>query len=127
MIRNYLAGAVITFAMMSGMAFAQGVSTETTTTRSVTSPLPPVSIAPIAPPQAVDQTQSQTTIDGSGREIYKSQSYKTGNGRTEASSSTVVKEPDGSVRREHREEWQVAPSVQTTTSSTTTTTTDTDR
>jgi hypothetical protein len=124
MIKN-LAGVAISLAMMGGMAAAQTTtSTETTTTRSTTNALPPIAVAPA--PGVVNESKTQTTIDSSGRETEKSDVYKSGDGRTESSSSVTVKEPDGSVQSQHHEEWRVTPEVQTTTTTRSTSTT-TDR
>jgi hypothetical protein len=111
MIRKCLAGAAISLLAASGAAFAQTVSTETTT--QSTTAIPPIPVAPA--PGTVNESHTQTTVDAYGRQIEKSQVYRSGNGRTESSYSTTVKEPDGSVRTQHTEQWQVAPQVQTTT------------
>ena len=111
MIRKCLAGAAISLLVAGGAAVAQTVSTETTT--QSTTAIPPLPASPA--PGTVNESRTQTTIDASGRQTEKSEVYKSGNGRTESSNSTTVKEPDGSIRTQHTEQWQVAPQVQSTT------------
>jgi len=114
MIRKCLAGAAISLLMASGAAFAQTVSTETTT--QSTTAIPPIPVSPA--PGTVNESRTQTTVDAYGRQTEKSEVYKSGNGRTESSYSTTVREPDGSLRTQHTEQWQVAPQVQTRTTTT---------
>jgi hypothetical protein len=115
MTRSWLAG-VSAFAMMTGIAFAQGTSDTTISTQTTTStPAPAVG--------SFSSSKSQKTIDSTGTEIDKSQSYTSGSKGTDASSSTQTTAPDGSVLSASHLEHTASPGGDTTTTSHTTTTT----
>jgi hypothetical protein len=74
MTRHWLASGAA-FAMMTGVAFAQSSSSDTTTT-----PVPVVG--------SFSTSKTQKIIDSNGTETSKSQSYSRGSDETNASSSS---------------------------------------
>jgi hypothetical protein len=112
---NYLLVGVAAFAMMTGAAFAQSASSDTTTSTQSTTVSPLVG--------SYSSTKSQKTIDASGAETDKSQTYTSGVNGTTAGSSTQTTAPDGSQLSTSHEERTASPRGDLTTTNHTTTTT----
>lgn len=105
------------FAMMTGVALAQSSSSDTTTSTTTTT------TAPVAPTTgSYSSSNYQKTIDSSGTETNKNQSYTSGVNGSDAKSSTQTTAPDGSKLSTH-EERIVTPHADTTTTNRTTSTT----
>jgi hypothetical protein len=117
MTRYWLAGAAA-FAMMTGVALAQGMSSETTNSTSSTT----TTIAPIV--GTYSSTSTQRTIDSNGNAVDESRSYETGTGGSSSSSSSQTISPDGSQLNSVQVEKSVTPDGGSTVSKKTTTTTD---
>jgi cytoskeletal protein RodZ len=115
MTKIFLSG-VAALTMMSGFAFAQSTSTDTTiSTQSTT-------MAPVV--NSYSSNKSQKTIESNGTETEKSQSYTSGASGTTSSSSTQTTAPDGSNLSSSHRERTVTPLGDTTTINRTTTTTE---
>jgi hypothetical protein len=116
MTKFLLAGASA-FALMTGAAFAQGMSTDTSTsTQSTTSTTAPVM-------GTYNATKSQKAIDSDGTESQKSQTYSAGMGGTKATSNSSTTSADGSQQNSSQQERTSSPMGGTTSSSHTSTTT----
>lgn len=109
---GYWLASAAAFAMISGVAFAQGAPGGTTETQSTTTT---TNSAPVIGSYSASRTQK--TIDANGNEIKKSETYESGNGGTSARSSVQTNAPDGSSMNTYRREQS-----STTTGNTTTTT-----
>lgn len=103
MTKHWLATAAV-FAMMSGAAFAQGASIDTTVSTQSTAAVPPV----------YSTTKTQRTIDTFGNQTETSQTYKSGSGGTSSRVDTQVRRADGSTESSYREQWSTAPGAVTT-------------
>ena len=112
MMKYWLAGAAA-FAMMSGVALAQGVSTQSTTT--VTTP-PPVS--------TYTTTQTQRSTDSNGTTADKMSTYQSGPGGSKEVSKSQTVAPDGSMEKTYQEKRVDPLQGSTTYEKKTTTTTD---
>jgi hypothetical protein len=129
MLRHILLIGAATVALTVGAVAADSVVTETTTTKSVTTPLPPVTaplppVTVLSPPAAVtEKTESKTerTVDAYGRETQRSEVSHSDSGLVTHKSSTTVRDADGALQSERHEEWQQTP-VGSSSSTTTTTT-----
>jgi hypothetical protein len=109
MTKYFIAG-VSAFAMMTGVALAQGVSSDTTTTTTQTT------TSPSAPPAgSFSATKTQKTIDSTGTETDKTQTYSNGANGSNSKSSSVTTAPDGTLLNMHREERTVSPVGESTT------------
>jgi Flp pilus assembly protein TadD len=118
MTKYFLVG-VAAFAMMTSAAVAQSTSSDTTTsTQSTTSTV-------AQPLGSYSQTKTQKTIDSSGVQTDKSQTYTSGINGTTAGSSTQTTAPDGSQLSTSHEERTASPRGDLTTTNHTTTTTKT--
>jgi len=115
MFKTVCAGAVA-LAMMTGVALAQGMSSDTTTSTSSTGTM----VAPAV--GSYTSTKSQKSIDANGVQTDKSQTYTSGANGSKASTTTRTTEPDGSQTSTQRDERSVSPAGDTTTNRTTTTT-----
>jgi hypothetical protein len=105
-------------AMMTGVAFAQGMSSDTTTSSQTSQ-----TTTTVAPGVGTySSSKSQKSIDSNGVETDKSQSYTSGAGGSKASTTTRTIEPDGSQTRVQHDERTVSPAGDTTTNRSTTTT-----
>jgi hypothetical protein len=115
MTRYWLASAAA-FAMMTGVALAQGMSSQSTTSSTTSTTVPVVG--------SYSATETQRTIDSNGNQIDKSRSYQTGSGGSSSSSSSQATSPDGALQIDRHEENSVSPDGATTVTRKTTTTTD---
>jgi hypothetical protein len=118
MTKYWLVGATA-FAMMSGAAFAQGVTTDSTVTQSTTAANP-------APVGTYTATRTQQAVDANGNAVVQKKSYTSGPNGTSETDHTKVEAPDGSTTTYHSEHTTAAvpaPADTTTTRSMTTTTT----
>jgi hypothetical protein len=98
-------------AMMSGAAFAQTMSTDTTVRSTTVSPVT----------GSVSSSKSQTSVDSYGNEMQKKKTVTTGvDGTTETSSSRTTS-PDGTTVKSERQE-RTSPPVGSTSTTTSTTT-----
>jgi hypothetical protein len=117
MTKHLLAG-ISAFAMMTGVALAQGlppdtaISTQATT--STVAPVPPVV-------GSYSSSKTQKTIDSNGVETKKSQSYSSGANGTESSSTTRTVVPNGSQMNSYQVQ-TASPTGETVTTKRTTTT-----
>src|SRR4051794_16882914 len=108
---KYLLASAMALAMTAGTTFAQSTTSETTTsTQSTTVPVP----------GAYSSSKSQKTLDSSGTETDKSQTYSSGSNGTKATSTTRTTGPDGSQSDTSHVEQTVSPPGDTTTTRTTT-------
>jgi hypothetical protein len=112
MMKYWLAGAAA-FALMSGAALAQSVSTQSTTT--VTTPAPVVN--------SYSSTRTQHSTDSNGNTTDKTSSYQSGPDGSKAMSKSQTVAPDGSVQSTVKEK-RVDPMQGSTYEKQTTTTTD---
>jgi hypothetical protein len=89
---KYWLASTAALAMMSGVALAQTAPFDSsTTTQSTTT----TTVAPLIP-GTFSSSKTQQTIDGNGTETDKTQTFKSGSGGTDATSSMQTKAPDGS-------------------------------
>lgn len=110
---SFLLASVVASTMLMSAALAQSVSSETTTLKVLPSD------------ENYNSHSSQKTIDSSGTETNRNQTYTSGVGGTSASSSTQTTTPDGSQTNTTTEERNMSPRGEsTTTTRKTTTTTD---
>ena len=114
--KHFLIGAAA-LSLVSGVAFAQGLSSQTTTSTesTIAVPTPPVS--------SYSSSKTEKTVNPNGVVIDKSESYNQGANGTSASSSTRTVAPDGSQVSATQKEWKSSPTGVETTRKTTTTTT----
>ncbi len=112
MMKQLLAGAAV-IALMTGAAFAQGV-TESTTSRTT-----------VAPPAVDAYSATRTERNSFGGASIETQKNVTrdGMGGVTSSSKEQVVRPDGSSETRTHKEWSGAPVAPPANSSTTTTTT----
>jgi hypothetical protein len=116
MMKHWLAGATA-LAMMTGAAFAQGMSSDTTiSTQSTTS-------TPVPLTGSYSSSKTQKSTDSNGAETEKNQTFTSGSGGSNASSSMRTTTPDGSQMNTYHEERAVSPPADTTTTSHSSTTT----
>jgi len=116
MTRYWLAGAAA-FALMTGVALAQGMSSETTrSTISTTS-----TAVPITESYSSSSTQH---VDRNGNAVDESRTYQSESGGSTTSTNSQTTAPDGSVQNSYHEEKSVTPDGGSTISRKTTTTTD---
>ena len=120
MMKTLCSGAAA-LAMMTGVALAQGVSSDTTTsTQSTTT----TTVIPAAPATSTyNSSKWQKSTDSNGVQTDKSQSYSSGANGSKATSTIRTTEPDGSQTSTQRDERTISPSGDTTTNKSTTTTT----
>jgi len=116
MMKSLLAGAAAS-AMMTGVALAQNMSSDTTiSTQTTTTQVIPA-------PESFSSSRSQKSIDSYGTETETSQTYSNGANGSRATSDTQTIAPDGSQTSTLHDERSVSPGGDTTTRHTTTTTT----
>jgi histone deacetylase complex regulatory component SIN3 len=112
MMKSLLAGAAA-FAMMTGVALAQGMSSDTSSSTTTSTVMPPVG--------SFSATKSKKTMDSNGNESEHTRSYSRGSDGVDASSSSRTVTPDGSEMSTHREK-SVSPEAGMTTQHETSTT-----
>jgi hypothetical protein len=107
--------------MMTGVALAQGMSSESSssTQSTTTTVVPPVG--------SYNSTETRRSTDSNGVETDKSSSYNSGPNGSKATSSSRTSSPDGSVQSMSHEKQTESPDGVSTTSKKTTTTTTTDQ
>jgi len=112
MMRHWLAGAAA-FAMMTGVAFAQDTSSESTTTRSTTSTVPAMG--------SYTSSESHTGIDRDGNTTHKKRIYHSSASGSTVTSKTRTAMRDGSARTTYRHKETVPYSGSTVEKKSTTT------
>jgi hypothetical protein len=101
MTKYWLAGAAA-FAMMTSVAFAQGMSSESSTsTQSTTSPVPAVG--------SYNSSETQHSTDSNGNATDKSKTFHSGMNGSHATSSSTTVSPDGSEQSTYHEHQATAP------------------
>jgi hypothetical protein len=118
MTRYWLAGAAA-FALMTSVAFAQGMSSESSssTQSTTTTTVPTVG--------SYSSSETQHGTDSYGNTVDKSKTYNSGAGGTNATSASRITAPDGSVQSTSQEKQTNTPDGGSIiTKKTTTTTTD---
>lgn len=116
MLKTWIAAASV-FAMMSGAAFAQSTTSETSSSSQTTTPAPATG--------TYESHKSQTSTDGYGGETKKTQDSMSDSSGTKKVGTSVTTGPDGSKVSVTKEQHTVTPQADTTTtnqSSSTTTT-----
>ena len=111
---KYLLAGIAAFTLTSGVAFAQGTLTDTTTvTHSSTAPNP----------DGYKSKKTERIIDSNGVETEKTQTYTNRAGQQSSTATTRQVAPDGSVLNTSHEERTTTPFGETTTTTQTQTTT----
>jgi hypothetical protein len=120
---RFIVSGMTAFALMAGVAMAQGVYPDSSTsTRSSTTTT--TTIIPVAPSVGnYNSSTWQKSIDSNGTEVDKKQTYSNDSNGTTASSSRQTTTSDGVQRNTTYDEKTTSPRGETTSSHTSTTTT----
>lgn len=116
MTKYWLAGAGV-FALMTGAALAQNLSSESTVSTQTTTTTPP----PVV--DTVHTTKTQQTVAPDGTQTDQRQTFTSGNNGTAATSNSRTTAPDGAPVNTVQRERVVSPNGDTSTTSRSTTTT----
>src|SRR5262249_41781901 len=120
MYRYLLAGATA-LTLVAGSALAQNSVTVITPSVPSVSNSTTTQTTTDSATGAVSKSREQSSVDANGREVHKSESYNAGAGHVDHSSSTAVKNPDGSTVTTNKKEWSnTGPRVESHTTTTTT-------
>jgi|SRR5580704_4616149 hypothetical protein len=115
MTRHWLAGAAV-FAMMTGVALAQSIPSESaTTTRTMTSTVPADG--------SYKWSETRRGIDRDGNETHVKRTHHSGTDGSSVTSKTRTTMPDGDARTTYHEKQTESPHSGSTTQKKTTTTT----